>query len=314
MSSAEDVMNEALVAIGRTERIGSRWEGSKASKVFLDIYDTSLRALLRTANWNFSRKQAPLVLLADATGQTPSVGSIVPAPWIYEYQWPIDAIKARFVPMNNQQQNTLPQFSGSFPLVQGPPAPGTVSVPGLNVVNPFNVRLVPARFLVTLDYNYPAVIGALTDPLQQIPDIQDVAGVGPQQRTVVLTNVQNASLVYTALVTYPDEWESLFREAMVQLLACKVALPLWKDEDPKFGMAMRAQAIASCKEAIGQARVIDGNEMWSSVDHQPDWLRIRNTGASWSAQFGWGPDGGGWPGVFSYGWDSISFGDGGAAY
>ncbi len=313
MTTVEDVWNESLVAIGRTERIGSRWEGSRASKIFLDIYDPALRALLRSAHWNMARKQAPMALLADATGQTPAVGTLVQSPWIYEYQWPIDAIKARFVPWNTQQnQNLVPQFSGSFPLVQGPPLPGTVNVPNLNVVNPFNTRLVPARFLVTLDYNYPAVAGSITDP-SQMPDITDVAGVGPQQRTVVLTNVQNASLVYTALVTYPDEWESLFHQAIVHLLAAQAALAIWQ-EDRKFGLAMRTQAIASAKDAIMQARVVDGNEAWTSVDHYPDWMRARNAGASWNANFGIGPGVDGGPGVLIYGFDSIGFGDGGSAF
>jgi hypothetical protein len=310
MTVPADIANRALDAAGWSgPMIGDLEEGTEQSKPLLRAYVPALHELLRSAHWNFARKQAPLALLADATGQTPNVGSLVPPPWIYEYQWPIDALKARFVPQNAQQQNMLPQFTGSFPLVQGPPLPGTVSMPGINVVNPFNVRLVPARFLVALDFNYPAVVGAITD-WSQLPDIQNIQGVGPQQRTVVLTNVQNASLIYTAAVDYPDEWDALFQEAIVQLLASRVALPLAKDK--KFGLAMRAQAIAACKDAIAQARITDGNEMWSSVDHMPDFLRARNAGASWNANFGWGPDGGGWPGIFSGGWDSISFGDGSA--
>jgi hypothetical protein len=312
MTTPADIGNRALDAAGwEGPMIGDLEEGTDQAKPILRAYGPALRQLLRTAHWNMARKQAPLALLADATGQTPNVGTLVPTPWIYEYQWPIDAVKARFVPWNTQQaQNLTPQFSGSYPLVQGPPAPGTISVPNLNVVNPFSVRLIPARFLVTLDYNYPALVGAITD-WGQIPDVQSVEGVGgPENRTVILTNVQNASLVYTALVIYPDEWDSLFEEAFVQLLASRVALPLAKDK--KLGRAIRAEAIAACKDAIAQARVTDGNEMWSSVDHRPDWLRARNAGAGWNAEFAWGEGSG--PGVFSMGWDTISFGDGGAAY
>jgi hypothetical protein len=308
MTGPAEIANRALDAAGWDgPMIGDLEEGSRQSMPLLRAYGPDLRQLLRTANWAFARKQAPMFLLADGTGQTPGVGNIVPNPWVYEYAWPIDAVKARFVPHNQQQQATAPQVSGSFPIPQGPPTPSTVSMTGLNVITPNNVRLVPARFLVTLDYNYPTTVGAITD-WSQLPDIQTGEGAGPQQRTVVLTNVQNASLIYTALVTYPDEWDVLFQEAFVQLLASRVALPLAKDK--KFGLTMRAQAIAACKTAITDARVIDGNEGWSTVDHKPDWLSARNAGASWNANFGWWSDGGGWPGTFGGGFDQIAFGDG----
>ncbi len=310
MTVPADLGNRALDAAGwNGPVIGDLEEGTEQATPVLRAYGPALRQLLRAAHWNFARAQKPMTLLADATGQTATVGTMVPAPWVYEYAWPIDGVKARFVPRNQPLTTTSPQFSGSFPIVQGPPAPGTESMTGLNVTTPNNVRLVPARFLVTLDFNYPTVVGAITD-WSQLPDLQTVEGVGPQNRTVVLTNVQNASLIYTALVTYPDEMDPLFQEAFVQLLASRVALPLAKDK--KFGLAMRAQAIAACKDAIAQARITDGNEGWYTVDHMPDWMRARTGGASWANGFGWGPDGGGWMGVGGYGWDTISFGDGSA--
>jgi hypothetical protein len=309
MTVPADICNRALDAAGWDgPSVGDLEEGTRQAEILLRAYGPDLRQLLRTAHWNFARKQAPMYLLADGTGQSPGVGTVVPSPWTYEYAWPIDAVKARFVPFNMQQQATAPQVSGSFPIVQGPPTPSTVSMTGLNLITPNNVRLVPARFLVTLDYNYPTTVGAITD-WSQLPDVQTGEGFGPTQRTVVLTNVQNASLIYTALVTYPDEWDVLFQEAFVQLLASRVALPLAKDK--KFGLMMRAQAIAACKEAVSQARVTDGNEGWSTVDHLPDWLSNRNAGGYWGANFGWA-NGGGWPGVFGMGWDTLSFGDGSA--
>src|SRR6202000_3037529 len=87
-------------------------------------------------------------------------------------------------------------------------------------------------------------------------------GTGPQQRTVINTNVPPQpqgtnptiypSLVYTALVIYPSQWDSLFEEALVQYIAQKIALPL--STDKKFGLALRNSSIAAVKEIISAAR------------------------------------------------------------
>ncbi len=254
----------------------------------------------------FAVYEKALTLLADATGQTAGVGTMVPVPWTYEYQLPIDCVRARFVPYSQPQTPSSPQFTGSFPIVLGPPTPTPPTMTGIDVITPQNVQLVPARFLVTLDYNYPAVIGAITD-WSQLPDVQQAEGVGPQQRTVVLTNVQNASLVYTALVSYPDEWDSLFQEAFVQILASRIALPLAKDK--KFGLAMRAQAIMMAKEMVTEARVANGNESGfpQTTDHLPDFIRARTGGASWLLG-GWNQNAG--LGVLGYGWDAMGWADG----
>ena len=53
---------------------------------------------------------------------------------------------------------------------------------------------------------------------------------------------------------------------------------------------------------IAQARVSDGDEGVMSMDHEPDWLRVRNAGSG----FGWG---GGEAGYYG-GWDAMSMPDG----
>lgn len=290
--------------------IGDLEEGTTQARPILRAYGSSVRQLLRTAHWNFARKQAPMTLLADQTGSTAGVGTLVAnQEFTYEYQLPIDCVKMRMVPWNLQQSTGALQFTGSYPIVQGPPPPGAVSIPNLNSpASPAFIRLIPARFLVALDYNYPALVGAITDWSQE-PGPPD-AGFGPQQRTVVLTNVQNASAVYTALVMYPDEWDSLFTEGLVQLISSRVALVL--NRDKKLGLALRTAAIAACKTAIADARVANGNESGfpQTVDHMPDFMRIRTAGAGWYGSWnGWGPGAPG-PGLFWGGWDTMSFGDG----
>ena len=60
------------------------------------------------------------------------------------------------------------------------------------------------------------------------------------------------------------------------------------------------------KRKIEQARITDGNEGWYSVEHMPDWVRTRNTGAWGSGAFG----GMGGLGTLGWGWDSCGFSDG----
>lgn len=294
MTSPADIGNRALRAAGSSWRIGSLEDGSDEANTLLEMYVPARQQLLRAAHWNMARKQAPMALLGDATGQTPNVGNQVIQPWTYEYQWPVDALKARFVPWNTDLQNQT-----QTPIMTG------LGLPPQNCI-----RLIPARFLVGLDFNYP-VPGMNAPTWDQQPDITDVIGVGPQQRTVVLTNVQNAQLIYTADIEYPDEWDPLFQEALVQLIASRIALGVNRDKN--FGMKMTELASGSARGMITQARAADGNEGWTTTDNYPDWLRIRNYGSgSWAQGYGgpWGFAGG--PGVLGYGWDSISLGNGSA--
>lgn len=198
-------------------------------------------------------------------------------------------MKARYVPWR------LTGNSAGVP--QGniqPPNPGAPIVGGLG--SPIvGHRPRPARFLEAMDVNYPPPGGAQT---------WDVQGVSPQGRTVICTNVQNASLVYTALMNYPSNWDAQFRSAFVAYLAAEVALPLWAKKNPKFGLQMRTQQLAVAKEKIMQARVTDGNEGFTNSDFSTDWIRTRRTGGG---GFGgsWGGEmvGGGTGGIFFGGCD-----------
>ena len=93
-----DVANEALLACGYDFVIGDLQEGTRPAQMLLQKYGQCLRQLTRAANWNFCRRQAPLLSLADATGTTQNVGTNVIPPWTYEYAYPIDAARIRFVP------------------------------------------------------------------------------------------------------------------------------------------------------------------------------------------------------------------------
>lgn len=282
---------QVLDAIGATYDLGDISEGSREAQVILRAYGQCLRQLLRGANWDFARKTTPLMLLADRTGQTPDVGTVVPSGYVYEYAYPQDCMKLRFIQRNHQSPgSTFPPGNISIP-------PGVTMIPNLGG-NDHGSRPRPARFVIATDSNYPASPGSLTF---------DTQGEGPNSRTVILTDVKEAHATYTALILYPSQWDSLFRAALVAYLASEVALPLTADK--KFGLEIRGQQIQIAKMKIEQARLVDGNEGTTTSDISVDWMNARRTGGG-GRWLGAGLDGMG--GGFDGGWDSVGFADGSA--
>lgn len=294
MNLPADIGNQALDAAGVDFTIGDLQEGTRAAQVLLRNYSQCLRQLLRAANWDFARKTSDLVLLADSTGQTANVGTVVPVPWIYEYEYPIDCMKVRLIPWNYGQDPAVP--AGNIQIPQQTPLMG-----GLGQAPLTGQRLQPSRFVVATDPNYPPPPGQ---------NFWAVQGVSPAGRTVILSNVKNAKIIYTALMLYPSVWDALFREAMVAFLASQVAMPLAKDK--KLGMQLRKENIEIAKAKIKEARVVDGNEGFYSSDLRVDWMATRRIGnRDWGGNWGWGFDDSG-PGGYGGGWSSCSFADGSA--
>lgn len=284
-----DVAQQAIDATGFPYTLGSIEDGTREAQLLLRAYERCLRQLLRSAHWDMARKTSPLVLLADATGNTPNVGTLVPVPWIYSYAYPVDCVKARYIPWNQSQQNPGTPSGNITP--SDPTAPLMTNLTQPPVAGQ---RIVPARFLIATDANN---LGP--NPGYETP------GMSPATRTVILTNVKYAQLVYTCMQVYPSVWDELFRAAMVAYVASEVALPLWVEKDRKFGLEVRAQNIMIAKEKIKQARISDGNEGFYSSDIKVDWMQSRVAGArnSW-----WGQGSG--PGMNWGGYDTCGFSDG----
>ena len=291
----EDVANQALDAIGSEVVIGDLSEGSREAQVLLRAYRNCLQQLLRAANWTFARKQVPLVLLGDVTGQTPDVGRLVQRPWRFCYEYPIDCMRLRFIPHQSHDLRT-PAPLGNIAI---PPGPLTTAPDS----HSFNMRLHPSRFLVGVDVNYPPPEGQITWETQ---------GVSPQGRTVIMSNVRHALAVYTYLALYPSTWDSLFRAALVAYLASEVALPLSKDK--KFGLELRNQHMAIVKSKITEARVADGNEGVTDSTLPVDWMQARRAGGD-GGGFGLGGFRGGFDdglGITHEGFSSFGVGAGSA--
>lgn len=283
----DDVAAQALDAIGSEYVLGTLRDGDREAQVLLRAYGQCRRQLLRGANWNFARRTAHLLLLADASGLTPNVGTEVPIPWRYEYAYPNDCVKVRFVPRNRRSTDA------------GVP-PGNISIPqnkplmtGLGAAPLYGERILPAPWVEATDPNYAGSPGQEPTP-----------GVAPVARTVILTNEPNAQCVYTSDMIYPSTWDPLFRAAMVAYLASEVALALTKDK--ALGRAIRNDQIAIAKDKLEKARAIDGNEAFTSSDIPVDWMNARRSGAMWSG-YG-GPFHGGFGGHVGY--DTVGFADG----
>jgi len=295
MYSPTDIAQEALDSAGIDFTIGDIESGSRFAQVCARKYRPCLTSLLRAARWQFARKQMPLQILGDVT-QTYTQSVLVIPPWLYEYALPNDCLQAHFVPFAPQTNVPVPQGNISVNTAL-PVSPALATTPGSYP------GMLPARFLISRDVNYPPIQGQ---------NWWEVQGQSPMGQTVVLTNVPQAQLVYTSLVLYPSEWDSLFREALVAYLASEVALILHTDK--KLGLTVRAQQIAIAKEKLTIARIADANEGINVNDHVPDWLQARQIGRGGFGWAGGALDGGMLPGVYYSGWSPIAFADGGPAF
>jgi hypothetical protein len=272
LSPPSRVVNEAVDMLGQSGKIiGDISDGTPVAEAARRYYGQGLRQLLRTANWDFARKRADLTLLGDATGNAVDpVSSFVESPWSYAYAWPIDAVQGRWLPWTpvSAQPTTdtgVPLTTGTSPLAQYPLSPG--------------------RFLVASSDQYPIETG--TVPWDQQPDLQRTEGLGPVNRKVILTDCANAQFVYTRLVPVIEEWDSLFRQAFVTMIA--LALAPTAIDDPKVLLAEVARLSMTLKNAVADARVANGNESGypQSTDHLPAWITARNQGW-WGAYSGTG--------------------------
>ena len=105
---------------------------------------------------------------------------------------------------------------------------------------------------------------------------------------VILTDQQNATLVYCQDVTDPNLMDDSFQEAFVRILGATITIPLAGDK------TLAKMAIEQANRFIEDARNDDGNEGLTINDVTPDWIRVRGvdypdiyTQSQWG--FSWGP-------------------------
>lgn len=191
MTSPVDVANMALDNIGARFSINSLTPPSPPPNADLVArhYQPTVDALLRSAHWNFARKQATLNIIKarQGTPENPSGTTLPqpPVPWLYEYAYPTDCMKVRFL-IPNPPQNAQP-----LPLLAGGTFP---QPPGLYPVG--------AKFAVASD----------TD-------------TGGSAIKVILADLQYAQAVYTARIDNPDLWDPSFVLAAAAALGAWLVRP-----------------------------------------------------------------------------------------
>jgi hypothetical protein len=89
------------------------------------------------------------------------------------------------------------------------------------------------------------------------------------QIKVILTNIEYALIVYTALVDNPNLWDDEFSEAFVFMLASHLVGALIGDKQMDKALYEKAT------QAAITARAVDANEQPVSPSHTPDWIRVR---------------------------------------
>lgn len=235
----EDVINRALDECGISS-IGALTPGTVAANAALRIYDATLREVLTAAHWNFARVDQSLALIGDATARYADNIS-VPAPWNYMYEWPIDCLLIRYIPIER---------------VTGIDAAGL----------PIGQRAVS---LGTTPYE----VGTAPLPNDTASSWSEVEGHDPESTRVIYTNQLGARLIYTGIKPYPDAWEPLFLNAFVYTLAARLAMPL--HEDKRLAMAIRQDNFVLAKQALDIARVRNANEGFVPLDFTPDWMLAR---------------------------------------
>ena len=261
MTSEVDIANQALGTINARATIVSFDERSSEARSVRLYYNDTRDALLRAAPWNCARRTAYLSLMKALPGtpENPSAGSATwlpsypPPPWLYSYFEPEDCVKFRFV---------MPQVQSGG--ITGTPI---FSVPSYVPAPLYSVQA--QKFIVGIDF---------TDAGNEVKTIS--------------TNQSQAIGIYNRRVTNPDIWDPSFKQAMIDALAARLAIPITGDK----AMANRAESLAKgVMGSILAARTADGNEGLTVDDHVPDWLQVRGYARAWT--------GAGYAGV----WDTPSF-------
>lgn len=243
-------------------------DGTAAGDACSLLYQPTVDAYARAAHWNALRFQSgapgstfppPLQILKAAVGTPEQMANPTlaapPQAWLYEYALPNDCLKARFLVPLLTSQTTSPPLTSAGGLL------------------------------------LPAVMPNIAVPFTIAVDL-DASG---NEMQVILTNLQQAQLVYTRRLTNIGLWDSQFT------MGAKAALAVWLAPALNGSVTLANAAMGIAKNMLDAARVSDGNEGPQTQDHVPDWISIRGGGRTSAG------------GLFIEPWESFGF-PGGATY
>lgn len=221
-----------------------------------NFYVPKTQSLLRAANWDFARAQATLTVYKQAMlasgGPSPNPP---PQPFLFEYLYPPDCLKVRFVlptVIINPAQPPLTTAPGIIPII----APAPTAIP----------------FVIGIDKD------AQGNPIK-----------------VILTNLPNAQCIYTRdLTQVPDVWDPLFLSGETAYLGAYFINALARNKAQyDDAVAMAKNVIDTARMANGNEAInsIDHRPDWLSVRRSGGNLWAFTQGGGATAAFG---AGGGW--------------------
>ncbi len=229
MASPVSIINESLSEIGQQVQINSFDDNTPAARAASILYLPKMQMLARTAPWDKFRAQIALTQLKATVINGVTSSDPPPSPWNYEYAYPSDCLKARFI------QPTPQAVEAGVPLTTAP-----------------NASLVCNG----LPTNTPFVVGTDFDS-------------GGNSISIILTNLYQAQLIYNRdLCNIPDLWDPLFHAAATALLGAYLINALARDSaqmNQQIGLAKsvidQARA-ASANESISNA---DHSPDWINI-------------------------------------------------
>lgn len=246
MTSKLDICNRALLSVGARVQISSvdPSDGSVEGNACSVLFTPTFEALARSAQWNCLNRQASLSLLAAAQGtpENPD-GTTYPlpaVPWNYTYAYPADCINLQYIIPTSSSTSI-----DSIPQTTLSNASGVILPTGGQI--PYTVSTDVDRFGNTV--------------------------------TVVQTNLSQAIGVYTANISNPALWDTLFQAAMVASLGAYLVPAL------SLSIPLMQIQIGIAEKLIGNAKAQDGNEGVTVMDHVPDFILARSGGAAY--RYGW---------------------------
>lgn len=236
------ICNLALSHLGDTAQVTSIRppDSSRQAQLCAQFYGPARNALLEMAAWGFATRRAVLARLTPTPADAFSFDQSgnVDGPWLYMYQLPNAVVNILAV----QDQNAPNDYEAWFGPVQPdqfPPYPeGYLPVPGAPLVVPQ-------------------------------PFVQETRADGTQ---VILTNVENAVMRYTTVVTDTTKFSPLFTLALSHLLAAQLAGPILKGD---VGAQAATQQMALFAALKGQASSSDANQRKTHVEASVSWIRGR---------------------------------------
>lgn len=255
MADVVSISNRALLSVGARAQVSSVFpsDGSEEGNALAILWQPTFEALARTAQWNVLSQQVTLALLQAAVG-TPENPTGT--------NYPVPPTPYLYGYAYPSDCLDMRYLVPSFPANTGttPTPPTTASVAAATVI--------PGGSQI------PYVVRQQKD-LNGNPII------------TILTNQSQAQAVYTVNQPNPAAWDSLFQAAMVGALGAYLVPAL------SLSLPLMELSIKAAETAIAKARVADGNEGVTTMDHLPDWMRARAGGSNWGP--GWGP------GIANYG-------------